>query len=87
MKIVKLLVLILLLSLLVACRPPDPIENEYNVENTNSISIDDVEPLTVGIPPNGRIYRYIDNEANVVCWIYSYRGGIFCLPLSETTLQ
>lgn len=37
----------------------------------------------------GNVRRFVDDEANVVCWIYSagYKGGISCLPLGETSLQ
>ena len=34
------------------------------------------------------VYRYIDREAGVVCWIYENRGGgIDCMPISETLLD
>ena len=34
------------------------------------------------------VQRYIDNEAGVVCWVYTapYRGGLDCMPLNETLL-
>lgn len=34
------------------------------------------------------VERYIDNEAGVVCWVYTapYRGGLDCMPLNETLL-
>jgi hypothetical protein len=34
------------------------------------------------------ISRHVDEEAGVVCWVYtSYqRGGIDCLPISDTKL-
>lgn len=32
------------------------------------------------------IYRFIDKEAQVVCW-KSYQGGLACLPLNETALR
>jgi hypothetical protein len=35
------------------------------------------------------VYRFTDRDAGVVCWIYSAieRGGIDCLPLSDTRLE
>lgn len=35
------------------------------------------------------ITRYIDKDADVVCWIYYAwkQGGISCLPLSSTKLK
>jgi len=39
---------------------------------------------------NGMMFRVIDKEAGVVCWMSSTldsRAGIFCLPLSETKLD
>lgn len=34
------------------------------------------------------ITRHIDEEAGVVCWVYSYgyQGGISCLPIEDTRL-
>ena len=33
--------------------------------------------------------RYVDEEAGVVCWVYTafHGGGISCLPISETKLD
>lgn len=35
------------------------------------------------------LYREIDEDAGVVCWIYSgyQSGGIDCMPISETLLD
>ena len=35
------------------------------------------------------VYRFVDREAEVICWIFisSYKGGISCLPLDETGLD
>ena len=35
------------------------------------------------------VFRFIDHEAGVVCWVYkgSEKGGISCLPLGETRLD
>jgi hypothetical protein len=34
------------------------------------------------------ITRHMDEEAGVVCWVYSngYQGGISCLPIGDTRL-
>ncbi len=34
------------------------------------------------------VYRFIDDEAGVVCWIFkgSQRAGLSCLPLGHTIL-
>lgn len=51
--------------------------------------------LDFDINPSGYkngVYRFIDNEAGVVCWIYlnsvdnADRGGISCLPINYTRL-
>ncbi len=35
------------------------------------------------------VYRTLDEEAGVVCWVYSSidKGGIDCMPISETKLE
>ena len=35
------------------------------------------------------VSRIIDEEAKVVCWVFTgyYKGGISCLPLNETGLD
>lgn len=40
------------------------------------------------LPVLMNVYRYEDNEAGVACWVFSgyYKGGIDCLPISETKL-
>lgn len=36
-----------------------------------------------------RIYRFVDEEADAVCWVYSsfQQGGISCLPTDETSIR
>lgn len=36
-----------------------------------------------------RVERYVDEEAGVVCWVYTapLRGGIYCIPIEETKLK
>lgn len=33
----------------------------------------------------GGVWRDVDHEARVVCWVYAsgYKGGIFCLPCAD----
>lgn len=33
------------------------------------------------------IRRFVDAEAQVVCWYYGYEGGLSCLPLADTALK
>jgi hypothetical protein len=40
----------------------------------------------VELPYDVSVYRYIDGEAGAVCWVYYTRGGISCLPISDTIL-
>ena len=75
----KVLILLALVILLTGCAPavyvaPDSIPlTELPVGNASF---------------NNSVFRFIDKEAGVICWIYSdgYRGGISCLPLSDTFL-
>jgi len=65
-----LLIVLLTLALLVSCNDGEPMKQ-----------------VTGGNIGNN-IYRYVDNEAGVVCWIWNgyEKGGIHCLPISETKL-
>lgn len=68
----KLILIVLTCLLLVGCTP----------ESSN--------PAFAGtkLPYDVDIYRYVDGEAGVVCWVFFgiYKGGISCLPISETLL-
>lgn len=35
------------------------------------------------------VYRYVDEEAGVVCWFFNglEKGGVGCLPISDTKLD
>jgi hypothetical protein len=68
-----LIVLILSVLFLTSCAPE---KSSYDVP------VDIVVNNSTDI-----IYRYIDDEADVVCWVCRYRGGISCLPISETSLS
>ena len=72
----KLVLLVLVLSvLLVACAP-----YQLKLQDT-------VKPYTI---VNNNVVRIVDEQAGVVCWIYSHQkfreGGISCLPLADTLL-
>lgn len=32
---------------------------------------------------DGNVFRFIDEEMGVVCWMYIARGGITCLPFDQ----
>ena len=71
------LALVLLALLLATCGPATPPEGE-------------TDPASgVRIGGSVRVYRVIDTEAQVACWVYSGidKGGIDCLPLSDTALE
>lgn len=54
----------------------------------SSVETSEVTPHNPTILIQDNVYRFIDKEADVVCWVYAqgYKGGISCLPLSETNL-
>jgi len=66
-----LIILVLSILFLVSCAP----EYQQNVSEQTNLT--------------DSVSRFIDNEADVVCWIYraGYKGGISCLPISETSLN
>lgn len=41
--------------------------------------------MTVYWDVGGRVKRFVDSEAGVVCWVYD--KALECLPLEDTTLQ
>ena len=47
------------------------------------------ESTTQSIGIGHGVSRFIDKEAQIVCYVLEgfYRGGISCLPISETTLE
>ena len=69
--------------ILLACLLLTACSDSYQLKLSESAS-----PYTI---VNNNIVRIIDEEAGVVCWIYSHsklrEGGISCLPLDETNLQ
>jgi len=74
------LALVLLALLLVTCAPA-----VQDSESTQVMFGDfEIVATTGGF---GNVYRFIDAKADVVCWIHQTRGGISCLPLSDTALE
>lgn len=71
----KKLVLLVLVFLLAGCS-----QIQYE---------DDPAQQVMPIPNNYGVVRYVDEEAGVVCWIYSayHKGGISCFPLDDTLLD
>jgi len=76
-----LLLLVVVTILLIGCAPV------ASMPTDDSVSAQEIPAGNGGLGGNN-VFRYIDEEAGVVCWIYSdgYRGGISCLPLVETNL-
>jgi protein involved in sex pheromone biosynthesis len=69
----KFLIVLILSVLFLASCAPEKVQQDIQIRD----NVSDV------------VYRFTDNEANVVCWVYhsSYKGGISCLPISETSLS
>lgn len=61
--------------MLVSCAPIQRISEISRINSETSAIIDN------------KILRIIDKQAGVVCWVFSYQGGISCLPLSDTRLD
>jgi hypothetical protein len=77
-----LIVLLVITVMLVSCAP-DP-----RTQNTQ-INKDDTANFYLAMGDGGvNVTRYIDEEADVVCWVMTgyNRGGVSCLPLHETSL-
>ena len=75
----KKTMMILMLLLLVGCSPV-----------TESKDIDSIEGTYLGdVIHQGEIHRFIDEEYDAVCWVYtqytgySAGGGISCIPIKE----
>ena len=73
----KFYALTALVLLLATCAPETSLEGEPDPSDG------------VRIGKNVWVYRVVDAEAQVACWVYSGidKGGIDCLPLSETALE
>jgi len=74
MKMKRIALVLVLVALLVGCETDPEWKNPDNQERLSSV---------------GTVYRYIDAEAGVVCWIVDggYNGGMSCLPIGETDLR
>lgn len=79
----------LLVILLVGCVET----SEPNTKVVEEDKGDKVEEVLVGIiesDNNGEIYRFIDDEYKVVCWVYTDwistggAAGISCIPINQT---
>lgn len=74
----KFVLLVLVLSVLISACAPDPYQLELQ---------DTSKPYII---VNNNVVRIVDEQAGVVCWIYSHQkyheGGISCLPLADTLL-
>ena len=76
--------LLLILAVLVVtggCAPMRPVRQE-------EIGGEDLI-LVYGGQGFNDIFRFVDRDARVVCWLWrgELKGGIYCLPLSETSLD
>lgn len=81
-KITLIVLVLLLLSILVGCLVPEPIASETV---THKLIIN---YRNSGISGTG-VYRFIDKDAGVVCWIsgIGYAYSISCLPIKDTLLH
>lgn len=74
--------LIVFSAVLYACQPAG---------YPNSQSLPNSEPVfdSGSTSYSGGVERFVDREAGVVCYIFigSEKGGIDCLPISETLLK
>ena len=76
-RIVLLLAAVLLLSVSCAER------QEFPSETHEAERAADFETIANAFYHS--IYRVIDKEAGVVCWLYN-KGGMDCMPISDTAL-
>ena len=73
--------------LLVACGPAVPSEEQMKA-HADGLAIVHFGDVGVYNGNVGAVYRVIDRDAKVVCWIFAAykKGGISCLPLEQTDL-
>ena len=75
--------LIVLIVALLGCAPTmSPQERAATEVKGLSTELPEEHVLTIY-----GLRRVVDKEAGVVCYMYIGRGGVSCLPLSETTLD
>jgi hypothetical protein len=88
--------MIFIMFLAFTCRfVTEPFANGFNPQTEQPAPAPATSPTGEPFPPN-QVYRYIDAEAGVVCWVthesglgmeYGPFSGISCLPLDETKLE
>lgn len=83
MKKKLFLATIIVLLVLVACSSLEPA--------TQSVPENESAQWTKlgGVPLANGLYRYVDSEAGVVCWLAERPkgAGLSCLPIEETSLR
>lgn len=72
-----MMALIVLIVAMLGCAP-EMTPAERDATEVKALSL----PLTTGYD----LRRVIDKEAGVVCYVH-FKGGVSCLPLSETKLE
>lgn len=79
------IMLLLIALLLVACTGNNNVETKV-VETPTSTRLR-IEDIATEVAPD--VYRFIDEEAGVVCYVYEFvkRGGISCLSVEQTKLE
>ena len=75
------LITFLILMTLASCVPEGYVQPEARYTQKESPLSDNYEERVLS-----RVVRYIDTQADVVCWIYG-DGGIDCMPIEDTDLQ
>ena len=71
----KILVLLVVLVSLVACGGPSSLSSNESEQGLFEFS-----------ERSYPVYRVVDREAAVVCYVY-VRGGLSCMPISDTQLD
>lgn len=73
----KCLVIAILLFMLTGCAAP-----------SGDAPRDDTGFRQIGGSALSGVYRTVDEQAGVACWVFSSveKGGIACMPISETKL-
>lgn len=64
-------------------------DSQTPVAEKEQIQKPELKPEVVKTQIDANIYRIVDYEAWVVCWVYENMntGGISCLPISETNYR
>ena len=77
------LIVLGMLALLITSYMPPPMPS-----GSSTIADDDGDFTLVASNNMNYVYRFVDKEAEEVCWIFigMEKGGLSCRPLSETAL-